>query len=345
MHPTRIAALIRAFLALLVMIIISLAAYPVYLWLRPLMDQITADDVKDFAVLAPFILFAFWMVRVILFNPGHNARTSPRATQMGPDSAAAGSAGSASIMSARYISPGEVQHRALLRQRFPHADQTFIDAVIAVTDPQATTHALLQTARMMHRPYSRQMPTLDIQRISEHEVAHAILAHQLTLVVTGISTSGDHKGPNVAGYVDITHREDLPTQDAAYLNAMVSAAGWLQDIHEADAHDEGSMSDLTMLRNNLMIILSTDRRPSGYEGPLDEGALRAHILEQTRAILEETRAVRTELVELLRRDRSLSGRTFNTYMRQAAAQSAEPLSPTARRIIAAIDHHDQITGL
>ena len=341
MHPTRIAALIRAFLALLVMIIISLAAYPVYLWLRPLMDQITADDVKDFAVLAPFILFAFWMVRVILFNPGHNARTAPRATQMGPGSATAGSAGSTSIM----ISPGEVQHRALLRQRFPHADQTFIDAVIAVTDPQATTHALLQTARMMHRPYSRQMPTLDIQRISEHEVAHAILAHQLTLVVTGISTSGDHKGPNVAGYVDITHREDLPTQDAAYLNAMVSAAGWLQDIHEADAHDEGSMSDLTMLRNNLMIILSTDRRPSGYEGPLDEGALRAHILEQTRAILEETRAVRTELVELLRRDRSLSGRTFNTYMRQAAAQSAEPLSPTARRIIAAIDHHDQITGL
>lgn len=341
MHPTRIAALIRAFLALLVMIIISLATYPVYLWLRPLMDQITADDVKDFAVLTPFILFAFWMFRTILISPNNNARISPRATQMGPGSATAGSAGSTSIM----ISPGEVQHRALLRQRFPHADQTFIDAVIAVTDPQATTHTLLQTARMMHRPYSRQIPTLDIQRISEHEIAHATLAHQLTLVVTRISTSGDHKGPNVAGYVDITHREDLPTQDAAYLNAMVSAAGWLQDIHEADAHDEGSMSDLTMLRNNLMIILSTDRRPSGYEGPLDEGALRAHILEQTRAILEETRAVRTELVELLRRDRSLSGRTFNTYMRQAAAQSAEPLSPTARRIIAAIDHHDQITGL
>ena len=341
MHPTRIAALIRAFLALLVMIIISLATYPVYLWLRPLMDQITADDVKDFAVLAPSILFTFWMVRTILISPNNNARISPRATQMGPGSATAGSAGSTSIM----ISPGEVQHRALLRQRFPHADQTFIDAVIAVTDPQATTHTLLQTARMMHRPYSRQVTMLDIQRISEHEVAHATLAHQLTLVVTRISTSGDHKGPNVAGYVDITHREDLPTQDAAYLNAMVSAAGWLQDIHEADAHDEGSMSDLTMLRNNLMIILSTDRRPSGYEGPLDEGALRAHILEQTRAILEETRAVRTELVELLRRDRSLSGRTFNTYMRQAAAQSAEPLSPTARRIIAAIDHHDQITGL
>ena len=341
MHPTRIAALIRAFLALLVLMIISLAAYPVYLWLRPLMDQITADDVKDFAVLAPVILFAFWMVKAILPIPGNNARTAPRATQMGPGSATAGSAGSTSIM----ISPGEVQHRALLRQRFPHADQTFIDAVIAVTDPQATTHTLLQTARMMHRPYSRQAATLDIQRISEHEVAHATLAHQLTLVVTRVSTSGDHKGPNVAGYVDITHREDLPTQDAAYLNAIVSAAGWLQDIHEADAHDEGSMSDLTMLRNNLMIILSTDRRPSGYEGPLDEGALRAHILGQTRAILEETRAVRTELVELLRRDRSLSGRTFNTHMRQAAAQSAEPLSPTARRIIAAIDHHDQITGL
>lgn len=341
MHPTRIAALIRAFLALLVMMIISLAAYPVYLWLRPLMDQITADDVKDFAVLAPSILFTFWLVRTILISPNNNARISPRATQMGPGSATAGSAGSTSIM----ISPGEVQHRALLRQRFPHADQTFIDAVIAVTDPQATTHTLLQTARMMHRPYSRQAATLDIQRISEHEVAHATLAHQLTLVVTRISTSGDHKGPNVAGYVDITHREDLPTQDAAYLNAMVSAAGWLQDIHEADAHDEGSMSDLTMLRNNLMIILSTDRRPSGYEGLLNEDALRAHILEQTRAILEETRAVRTELVELLRRDRSLSGRTFNTYMRQAAAQSAEPLSPTARRIIAAIDHHDQITGL
>lgn len=341
MHPTRIAALIRALLALLVMIIISLATYPVYLWLRPLMDQITADDVKDFAVLAPSILFTFWLVRTILISPNNNARTAPRATQMGPGSATAGSAGSTSIM----ISPGEVQHRTLLRQRFPHADQTFIDAVIAVTDPQATTHTLLQTARMMHRPYSRQMPTLDIQRISEHEVAHATLAHQLTLVVTRISTSGDHKGPNVAGYVDITHREDLPTQDAAYLNAMVSAAGWLQDIHEADAHDEGSMSDLTMLRNNLMIILSTDRRPSGYQGPLDEDALRAHILGQTRAILEETRAVRTELVELLRRDRSLSGRTFNTYMRQAAAQSAEPLSPTACRIIAAIDHHNQITGL
>lgn len=341
MHPTRIAALIRALLALLVIVIISLAAYPAYLWLRPLMDQITADDVKDFAVLAPFIVFATWMVKAILPIPGNNARTSPRATQMGPGSATAGSAGSTSIM----ISPGEVQHRALLRQRFPHADQTFIDAVIAVTDPQATTHTLLQTARMMHRPYSRQATTLDIQRISEHEVAHATLAHQLTLVVTRISTSGDHKGPNVAGYVDITHREDLPTQDAAYLNAMVSAAGWLQDIHEADAHDEGSMSDLTMLRNNLMIILSTDRRPSGYEGLLNEDALRAHILEQTRAILEETRAVRTELVELLRRDRSLSGRTFNTYMRQAAAQSAEPLSPTASRIIAAIDHHDQITGL
>ena len=341
MHPTRIAALIRAFLALLVMIIISLATYPVYLWLRPLMDQITADDVKDFAVLAPFILFAFWMVRAILPIPGNNARTA----RSDPGSATAGSAGSASIMNAQYISPGEVPHRTLLRQRFPHADQTFIDAVIAVTDPQATTHALLQTARMMHRPYSRQIPTLDIQRISEHEVAHATLAHQLTLVVTRISTSGDHKGPNVAGYVDITHREDLPPQDAAYLNAMVSVAGWLQDIHEAGAHDEGSMSDLTMLRNNLMIILSADRRPSGYEGPLDEDALRAHILGQTRAILEETRAVRTELVELLRRDRSLSGRTFNTYMRQAAAQSAEPLSPTARRIIAAIDHHDQITGL
>ena len=341
MHPTRIAALIRAFLALLVMIIISLAAYPVYLWLRPLMDQITADDVKDFAVLAPSILFTFWLVRTILISPNNNARISPRATQMGPGSATAGSAGSTSIM----ISPGEVQHRALLRQRFPHADQTFIDAVIAVTDPQATTHTLLQTARMMHRPYSRQIPTLDIQRISEHEVAHATLAHQLTLVVTRISTSGDHKGPNVAGYVDITHREDLPPQDAAYLNAMVSVAGWLQDIHEAGAHDEGSMSDLTMLRNNLMIIMSADRRPSGYEGLLNEDALRAHILEQTRAILEETRAVRTELVELLRRDRSLSGRTFNTHMRQAAAQSAEPLSPTASRIIAAIDHHDQITGL
>ena len=148
MHPTRIAALIRAFLALLVLMIISLAAYPVYLWLRPLMDQITADDVKDFAVLAPVILFAFWMVKAILPIPGNNARTAPRATQMGPGSATAGSAGSTSIM----ISPGEVQHRALLRQRFPHADQTFIDAVIAVTDPQATTHTLLQTARMMHRP-------------------------------------------------------------------------------------------------------------------------------------------------------------------------------------------------
>lgn len=270
-------------------------------------------------------------------RPRRSVPTTLTSMTFGPGASGAAGINTAS-MRASNLSKTTSKQMETLRKKYPEASGYFLQAVMAVTDDSTSTETLLDVAETMEGGYASPPTQLSPDRVSAHESAHAVVANSLGSVITHISRRGNGV-PQVGGFVEYCPRGDLSPQNAAYIATHVALAGWLVDL-ENDQNDAGSLRDLTVVRDSLLIILSTGRPPAGYNGALTEDLLREHIMTQTQAILDETVQLRADLAAGLMEHSHLSGRQFYQHLKNSTA----PRSQTGARIHATLHAERNLTS-
>lgn len=134
------------------------------------------------------------------------------------------------------------------------------------------------------------------RQICRHEAAHAValLAQGGTLWSIELKRVGSS-----AASVTGEFGGDLLVQDFAWKHLVWGLASHVIDEAD-DVHSEGSTHDITNALQNVATILSTGRRPTGYEGELSMDQLIAGARAHAKALLDThhdtLEALQTELL-------------------------------------------------
>lgn len=141
----------------------------------------------------------------------------------------------------------------------------------------------------------------EVRHITTHEAAHAITA----LAQGGRVTRADiiYTG-GLGGCVHTAPPAKVSYGEGEWFRLVTAIAGHVCDI-DSGAEDQGSTMDMADAMTHGLGLLSSGRRPPGYDGPWTLDAVIAHATDTARTLLATHTHVRTALATALYRTAGL----------------------------------------
>lgn len=176
-----------------------------------------------------------------------------------------------------------------------------LEDVVGIAKILSTTSApvrrvwfwIYQVKTRIHRLAPAHPPQEDVVR---HEAAHAVASSALGIGFDGIDMTGSGR---TAAMVFGDEPAGLNTDPNVTFDVLVSTvAGHVHDV-DCSRANAGSSSDLTLGLEFAAGILSMNRRPDGFDGPMTTDGLMAAAYDRARAILAEHAVIHELLVDTL----------------------------------------------